>query len=283
MAARSPQLVLNYLMNGGLVKKTYAAVLLPFLLASCNNPISRAFEKFMAGASGGGSSVWSLSSKTDQMSDEKVVTATNEFRDGGYKADVAVSCKGSKNLSYEITFYDDEDKPARTQVKISDAGRAVPYEVRQDSADAEERYSINPKYNNQIFIGAKRDDAIVEVAYLLAGAVNANPARLAQAGVLKFRIPLATGEMTFEVDQQDASLQQVFSTCSDAIAKDREAVAAKATENLPPETSPPPSNISIESPPVGEPTPEPIQPPTISMHPANDDPVQTGMDDSNHD
>ena len=148
----------------------------------------------------GAGSPWNLERTFDKMTDEAIVSAVRKFETGRHVFDVTIACRNGSEITYDFTAFDAEQKAAtlrRWDRELSDA--AIRFQVRIDRQDAVEGYVPNPRFTNELLIGAE------------ASGVTASD--MAKAAKLAIRLLPNGGEETLEIDQTDPNVRSVMEAC----------------------------------------------------------------------
>jgi len=156
---------------------------------------------------------WHITSETDALTDQRVVSAAQFVRAGDFDFLVMVKCSENGALRYSFTSFDKEGGPAEMQSKFYPTTRYVrggvfvPYFLRLDSATPQRIIGTAPRYNNEVEFSSNPEG-------VLPGKVDAY--QVASANRIVARFQLMEGEETIQVSQGDAGFQGAVQPCRDA-------------------------------------------------------------------
>jgi hypothetical protein len=161
----------------------------------------------------GEGSPWTLERTSDKMTDQAIVSAVRKFETAHHLFDVAIACRNGSEITYDFTAFDTEQKAAalrRWDPELSDV--AIRFQVRIDQQDAVEGYVANPRFTNELLIGAEASGVTVS--------------DMAKATKLVVRLLPNGGEETLEIDQTDPNVRSVMDACGTGVEPAESADAA---------------------------------------------------------
>ena len=160
-------------------------------------------------------SQWTISRSTDQMTDQREISARRDFPSDGFIIETTITCNVSTGVvTYTLDAYDSDRNPAAAVRKFSVdvGGHYYLALVRADYSKPKQFYVRNPRYSNE-FILQEDSDPIFGIV----------PDRLTSAKLLKIQLELTQGRPIVEVDQSDINVRDALSPCVSAIQRSDEA------------------------------------------------------------
>lgn len=167
------------------------------------------------------SSPWTLTEKTDPMTDERILSANRQLEADGFMIETDISCRTSEALlTYTFTTFDGDGAPAEfKQLLGGTTMNVVAFHVaklRPDSGEPQIIKDTDPRFTNsfkvQLLSITENTPEHIRQDRMFA-AEMAQVAELASAQNLTVRFPLMQGDVVFQVDQTDALVAQVIEAC----------------------------------------------------------------------
>lgn len=181
-------------------------------------------------------SIWSLSQTKDPMTDSIIKSATATFITNPFQTEATVSCKGKNALYYDFTTYNiatNDPDSANIQVDTTFLNTGDPvifYNYRVDSEEVTPASAVDIEFSNRLSIGPGSKNVSTEAAMGMAflrtgltGEAKRGPVvhskTFSKANLLRIDIPLAGGNVQFNIDQTDPAIREVISACAPEIQR----------------------------------------------------------------
>jgi len=174
-------------------------------------------------------SEWSFATRTDPMTDAKLVVAKRRIDAGDYLVDAQVTCARGTTLQYEFDIFRKDEQGDAIALKSGIGFNGMPYlsktyEIRLDSGESATK-AVKSRHSNVITTGAS--DTIDSSVDLLGRPIPdlSNPQRMGAARRITIQVPMLHNDLTFEVAQTDNQIRDFLDSCHKAEANPQPVVS----------------------------------------------------------